>query len=194
MANFTTFNYSAGYSAAPQLCSHAACIAGRSSSSAGAGVALINRYNFNDGKTPSVLSICLVEERYGQRAGEFSFPFGKLDKGETCYVSCALRELKEEAKLSWKAAKFDGFIVLPGKCGVLFIANAKGVSTGKINAKITSDNNNSSLPYSMKETTKAQWFKLSNLKPTKAGDSDAKKSGFVTRFIADLQNYDTSGF
>jgi hypothetical protein len=154
-----------------QTCSHKTCQKIRqfrnSSNLGGIGIAYLVDYN-NTGH----YAIMLGKEKSGAYQGLFNLCAGSVEKCDGgCYIKAAIRESSEEFKICinqkdvfdkvFKNKQGKVRLIMHNKTPI-FVGVVKGLSRKQINPIIKANNQNTSLPHSMREMSEVDYFWISN--------------------------------
>lgn len=141
----------------------------------GVGCLIINKYNKRDRNKKIISSVPVVyfiKERFGVAAHTYSIIGGRLNKGEDCYISAMLRELKEEAKVAIPLKNYSKYFkdrhnntrYIWYNGTPIFIGLIKGISRTIIRTIIAQDNANPRIDKSYKETSDIECIRLDNMR------------------------------
>lgn len=132
--------------------------------------------------------ILLGKERWGQYAGKYNFPGGKMEKKNGCIYAEVLRECCEEVKYDLSKEKIIDWFVHNGTAIIVFDIRT-GLSRTKLNNKIKSDITNSKLKSYYKEMIHVDLF-TAELKrtDTKISKSKPEVSVYVKQVLPIIIN------
>lgn len=118
-----------------------------------------NMIKFNGGE-PAFL---FGKERFGNNAHKLNVIGGSIDKKDNgCVIGAAIRELREEAKISLSPSEFCDAICKHFFVGrtAIFVLKFRTLSTKQLNNIIMRDNNNSFLHHCCKELFEVRWLMI----------------------------------